>query len=356
MSAEAAAQLGPVSTYVRQWIARLLDEHRVVVWYDGEQAFGELVRRLELPHTTIVSASISELQARRQADAVYRQLDEPECGEQGRGNLLIYVPRARGSTIEQWLQDPFEAFARCGHSFGDDEAEELLSLAQPALPDQRLQISRLFRDGRPPLDLLDRLSTGEHYPLLRQALGTDAPAEAIVRALSRSEAHDQLQGVPGALREFSRLAETEFGLAPRSREQWPAFRRRMAQYLLIAELAADLPNGLPSDLAGVPRADGPRTELALDVSDRLRDSDAGRDAYIALADDTEQSLRLSALLSSDTVLGARDTFRRQDQLRLALVAKAAMSADLPTARALLERGERSIWRRDTERALIWQVA
>src|SRR5205809_166134 len=121
-----AAPLGPVSAYVRDRVAALLDERRVVVWYDAVGAFRAFAPAL-------------------------------------------------------------------------------------ALPDHAAEISRLFRDGRPTLDLLDGLRAGARYPLVRQALQAESPAEALVAAFSRPDALALLDAVPGALAELDSLARAELG-------------------------------------------------------------------------------------------------------------------------------------------------
>ena len=117
--------IGPVSAFVRNLIHDLLDEHRVVVWYDPEGAFSEFINQLALQGCVIVSAIDSRLRARRAAEAAYRLLNEGDGSPEARNNLLIYIPAARGATPEEQQQDPFEGFSRCGTVFGDQEGEHL---------------------------------------------------------------------------------------------------------------------------------------------------------------------------------------------------------------------------------------
>ena len=91
-----ASEFGPVSAYVRKRIHELLDEHRVVVWYDPEGAFSEFINQLALQGGMIVSAVDSRLRARRAAEAVYRRLNEANGSLEARKNLLIYL-RCAGS-------------------------------------------------------------------------------------------------------------------------------------------------------------------------------------------------------------------------------------------------------------------
>src|SRR5438067_1475345 len=65
-----------VSEYVRKLLIDLLDEHRIVVWYDGESAFEGFVASFSAPHCQVVSAAQSILRARRDAEMIYRQMNE----------------------------------------------------------------------------------------------------------------------------------------------------------------------------------------------------------------------------------------------------------------------------------------
>lgn len=347
--------LGPVSTHVRARLAERLNSRRVVVWYDAQRSFSALLDALDLPGTVVVSATGSALRARRDAEAAYRRLN---CGDGSPGsgaNLLVYAPSARGLTPEQRQHDPFEGFACCGAAFGDQEGERLQALALEALPARRAEIVRLFQDGRPTLELLDHLSSGAQFPLIKQALGSDDPVEAIVAALSRADAGERLGATPGALNELARLAATFLGLQLRAAGDWPALHRQLGAYLLVSELAFDVPGGLPSELDSVPHADERYRDEVLAIGDRLRDSEASRDAYITLARATERDLRLASLPRDNLPLGARDTFPAQERLRLRAVVRAAVGGDLPQATVLSAQAHGSPWRREAERLLLWQV-
>ncbi len=350
-----ASGFGPVSAYVRNRIHDLLDDHRVVVWYDPEGAFSEFINQLELQGCMIVSAVDSRLRARRAAEAVYRWLNEGDGSPEAGKNLLIYISAARGATPEEQQQDPFEGFARCGTVFGDQEGEHLQSLAQLALPDRAQEIARLFREGRPTLALLDTLPSSVQYPLVRQALDVESPVEVVVAALSVPDSAEKLERVPGALAELGRLIQTEFGLSSKPTESWPPMRNRLATYLLVSELSFDLPSGIPEALANVSHAEPTYRQRIFDVCDRLRESDMGREVYLQLASQVERDLRLPSLLKQTLSLGLRDTFSCQERIRLQGLVRTAADGDLTSARSLFAAGERSVWRRDPERALLWQV-
>ncbi len=347
--------LGPVSSLIRDRLGARLQERRVVVWYDAERRFEALLPNLDLPACAVVSATGSRLRARRAADAVYRQLNEPGGSPESRQTLLMYMPAARGVTPEQRQEDPFEAFACCGGTFGDNEAESLLSLAQAALPRRADEIARIFREGRPTLESLDALPAGATYPLLRQALGVESPAEAIVQALSDAETAQRLVDTPGALVEFGRLATTEVGFPAQSGEGWVALRARVGRFLLVSELAFDLPGGLPAVLEGVPLAPDDRKARVLSVCDRLRAPALG-ESYVDLAEAVERELPIRRAVDAAAGVGSRDTFSCQEHRRLWAVVLALAGDDLPPANALLDGGKGSPWREAPERSLLWRVA
>jgi hypothetical protein len=351
-----AIQLGPVSAHVRERLTRLLDERRIVVWYDAEQAFGAgFLGSADIPNSRIVSATKSVLTARREADRIYRELEEPGQAASAASNLLIYVPGARGSTQEAQQADPFEAFARVGTAFGDEESERLESLARVALHDRLPEVERLFRESRPTLEMLDSLRGGERFPLVRQALGTDNPVEVAALLLAKSDAGQRVQALVGALFEVQRLLQTELGL-PDGAASWPALRDRLARFVLASELHFDVPGGLPAALEAVPHSDAAHRDAVLAVTDRWRETEEGREAFATLARKIEDELRLPAILGTEAQLGDRDTFPLQEPARLKAIGQAAERKELGQARTLFDQAKNSPWRRDSERQVLWRAA
>src|SRR5437773_11270538 len=109
-----------LTAYLNKRLIDLLEEKRVIVWYDGENAFGDIAKTFVAPNTSLVISAPSRLRARREADEALSRLNDPSQSAQTRsGNLLIYCPWSRGRAVEERLQDPFESFALLGAAFGD---------------------------------------------------------------------------------------------------------------------------------------------------------------------------------------------------------------------------------------------
>lgn len=143
------------SGYLRKRLIDLLNDHRIVVWYDAESDFKEFVSSFNAPGCEVLRVDKSVLKSRRRADEVYRRMNESEDSSEKDRCLLIYIPHRRGVTEDEKMKDPFEVYAMAGVAFGDTEDQKIESLARQAMPLKTEEITRLFREGKPDVELLD---------------------------------------------------------------------------------------------------------------------------------------------------------------------------------------------------------
>jgi hypothetical protein len=131
-------------------------------------------------------------------------------------------------------------------------------------------------------------------------------------------------------------------------------RGRLLAYLLLTELAHDVPGGLPPALVRVDHATGAVGDTALEVLARLRESNAGRAVLLEATVSIEKSYQIAQYLpAGEDQLGTRDTFPVQDNLRLRAVVVLAEGGKLTKARDLASVGKDSLWREDPERSQLW---
>ena len=335
----------------------LLDERRIVVWYDGEQTFSVFVSSFQSPSCRLVLATDSILRARREAESIYRMINESSNHAEARANMLIYIPRIRGTTPEMKQRDPFEVFALAGVAFGDKDAEQLQSLARQALPDQASEIDRLFAEGKPTLALIESLVSGQHWPMVQEALGTESAVEVLAQVLCRKEHAAKIEQIPGCQKELLRLLEDGFGFrAPARLRSWQSILDNLETYVLLSEFAFDTPTPLPDSLSAIPRAEAAYKERILAACDRMRTSDDLRDGYVSLADHVETKLRLQEVIESIDNLGSLDTFAFEERQYLVRLCERVKERDMSMARSILKDRRRSVWRRQPKRALLWTVA
>lgn len=345
-----------VSVFLTKQLRGLIEDRRIVVWYDGEQAFKDFVQTFQAPSCAVISAADSVLRARREAESVYRQMNEPAQSGAKR-NLLIYVPRSRGSTPEARQSDPFEAFAIAGTAFGDKDADLLESIARQAMPERADEIRRLFAESNPTLSLLDNLQSVRRYPLLLNAVGTESASEVIALILCNAESASRVEEVSGALNELYRLLDAEIGFSPRSeRDSWVQIRDQLGTYVLFSEFALDCPDGLPDSLGVVPKADAVHKDIIFSACERMRNDADLRESYIQLAGRVQAELRLPELVAGDSDFWSRDTFPFEEEQYLRLLQKHAERGELTRARALLGGRRHSVWRNHPDRAILWRAA
>jgi len=84
--------MGIVSEYVRNLIAKQVDDNGLVVWYDPDGAYSEAVEVLDLPDTTVLRYDGSFVRLRWEIDQK-KLMDSEEPPR-----LVVYVPMAQEET------------------------------------------------------------------------------------------------------------------------------------------------------------------------------------------------------------------------------------------------------------------
>ena len=89
-----------LTSHLTKHLLDLLEERRIVVWYDREGAFRDFAAAFQAPACKVVMATDSTLRARREAESVYGKMNESTDHAEARANLILYLARPRGATPE----------------------------------------------------------------------------------------------------------------------------------------------------------------------------------------------------------------------------------------------------------------
>lgn len=343
-----------LTAFLHKKLADLLEDRRIVVWYDAEGDFRDFIAAFDAPNCEVISAAESTLKARRRADEIYRLMNESDDPAEAGRNMLIYVPRRRGATEDEKMRDPFEVYALVGAAFGDTEDQKIESLARAAMPEKAEEIRRLFREGRPDLAFLDGLEQARRYPVLQGVFRTESPADVIALALCDDSKAKAVDETPGCLQELLRLLEDSVGFKTSSKDgKWKTLRRKAAEFVLFSEFAFDLPDGVPDALGAMPCAPSAAREVVEAACDRMRADVGLRDTYMELAAGVEAELRLPEIVGVNFDPGAWDTFPFEERRLLRRAVERAVAGDLAAVRSLIEGRKRSVWRLDPLRSSMW---
>lgn len=350
------ASTSPVRDRIIQELFALLDDRRVVVWYDPTNDFSSVFDALSAPSLEKVDARSSALAARRNADAHW-----PTVSAAGRiagpstPRLLVYVPWARGVTEEARMREPFEAYALIGADFGVAAAHSLEALARRALPARTSAIDALFAEHkRVALAQLEALGQDASYPLLKQAFGSDDPLEVSAQIVGSAKKLTKAITAAGVQADLARLLHDAFGFT--AGVDVSTWHTAFVQWVLFSEFAFDLGGNVPPSVANIARAGSAFQTITYALCDRLRGSDEWRDAYVDLATQTEERLALGSLANEATSWGDRDTFAFEDTAALGFVQRECLAGRVDIARETIKRRQSSVWRRDPQRSQLWTLA
>jgi len=342
------------TSFLHRKIVDLLGDRRIVVWYDAEGDFKSFATEFSAPNCEVLSTEASVLKTRRRADEIYRLMNESENPSERDRCLLIYIPHRRGAGEEEKMRDPFEVYAMAGAPFGDAEDQKIESLARQAMPGKADEITRLFREGKPDIALLDGLEKTQRWPLLNDVFRTETPAEIIAAALCNKAKADEAAAKPGCVDELLRLLDAVVGFKPTGVDRdWNALRPKAAEYILFSEFVFDLPESAPDALSAVPRAGVEAKSVVYAGCDRMRSDTGLRETYVELAQGIESGLRLPNLMPKDFDPGERDTFPFEERRLLGRAVGLVVTGDPAAARTVIENRKRSIWRRDPQRSPAW---
>ena len=342
------------TSFLHKKLIDLLNDRRIVVWYDAEGDFKIFAGSFTAPNCELLSSEESVLKTRRRADEVYRLMNESDNPAESGRCLLIYVPGRRGATEDEKMQDPFEVYALAGAAFGDTEDQKIESLARQAMPEKADEITRLFREGRPDIALLDDLDKARTWPVLNSVFRTESPAEVIALALCHKAKVKAVDDTPGCLEELLHLLGFSVGFQPAGEgRKWKEIRKQVVEYLLFSEFVFDLPDGAPEALSAVSRAPEEAKVIVYSTCERMR-SDVGlRECYIESARLIENRLGLPEIMPNNINLGERDTFPFEEKRLLFIAVEHILSGDLNAARTVIEKRRKSIWRQDALRTQAW---
>ncbi len=342
------------TSFLHKKIVDLLGDRRIVVWYDAEGDFKSFAAEFNAPNCEVLSAEASVLKTRRRADEIYRLMNESENPSERDRCLLIYIPRRRGAGEEEKMRDPFEVYAMAGAPFGDAEDQKIDSLARQAMPDKADEITRLFREGKPDIALLDGLEKTQRWPLLNDVFRTETPAEIIAAALCNTAKAKEAAAKPGCVDELLRLLAAAVGFKHTGGDRdWNVLRPKAAEYIFFSEFVFDLPESVPDALSAVPRAGVEAKSVVYAACDRMRSDTGLRETYVELAQGIESGLRLPDLMPKDFDPGGRDTFPFEERRLLGRAVGLVVNGDPASARTVIENRKRSIWRTDPQRSPAW---
>lgn len=271
--------MGLVADYLRQLIARQVEEHGLVVWYDPERAYQSVAESLSLPETTVVRYQDSFFQLRYDIDGLLNGEDPPR--------LVVYVPLAPSQTHNALIElEKAGVVMRPGQQ-PPPRNTKLAVVARHALKpilgeEQIAEIERQVEGGKLTLADLDALAEkgkGISTALIALIFGT-SNAQEVALAFLGSDRHDAEIENKQAHAELRNLLSLAFDVQFPPTAGLSAVRERLARHVLLTDLKAGLGASLPEALSTVPTASSPQgVDACVRLARTWRNSHEHRASY-----------------------------------------------------------------------------
>ena len=358
----------PLHAQIATTLARMVADHRVVVWYDPRREFLPFVDELagtDAHGTAPVAVRLGTTNGHLSVDTgsllEVRMAVEPLVAGDDPSQLVIYLPGRKrdhdgsilmelelaGTTYEPQLKRQARVLMQAGGKYVAGDIDRLLNPTTPGGTEGTVTYADVMRfldaDGPSPLKLAMAPDTA-NVPMLARWLATPA---LDARLLTHN-----------ATRELANLVTSQLGLASAPDETLARLRSIVARYVLANEFRLDLGSGatVPTSVASIPApplADQRKTIRTLAAA--LRRDHA--DAYVEIANRVEGELVLSRDVIDPALLGSVDTFRFEEQAVLDHIAGLVAKMEFAEASRLMSGRETSFWldRSDFDRQPQWHA-
>jgi hypothetical protein len=299
---------GVVTNSLKALIARQVADHRLVVWYDPEGAYGSVVETLEIHETKIVRYDGSFFALRREIDHLMNGSQPPR--------LVVYVPEDQGEThhalielevagvvIQPSQQPPFRntrlsvvARNALRPLIGDEttaEVEKQVEAGKLSLAD----LNNLASKGK-------EISTG----VLALVFGTANPLDVALALLSTDKFDAEIEK-KDARNDLLNLLASTYDIEFPDPTTLPEARDRLTRHVLLTDFVTGLGESSPPSLASAKVATSPSgLDLCLTLARNWRLRRDVRDSYVEAAHKVEHEFSLGSLEFDPERLRGLETF------------------------------------------------
>lgn len=303
--------MGHVRDVVMSLVGRQLDEAHVVVWYDPDRFYQDLVSTLELADTRVLSYDGSFLALRRSFDSL---LDGDEAPR-----LLVYVPMDKDDSHNALVEAE-----SCGTVLAPGAPSALRNMRPSVVVRTALkgsfseeELANLVKSvaaRETAFDEVDRLAgTGNPDALITLLYG-NADSTAIALDFLTSTARDKDITQKGALGPLTQRFSSVFGFAA-AVTSTNELRSCFARFVLCTDLAAGAGGNLPSILKSLVVAKDPEQRAAcVRLATAWRERADVTENYGATASSVAQELQLHKARWTQAQLVGVVTFAETEEL------------------------------------------
>ena len=236
--------MGLVTDELIALIAKQVQDHGIVVWYDPEKVYGDVADQLSLPDTTVLRCTQGFFELRHRIDPLLEFVaDDGSTVQEAEvpPRLVVYVPIDRSASRHALAEVEAAGVVMEPAASHWQRNTRLKVIAERVfkqiVPDRALEIVRKVDEGSLSLAELDWLSdqTGD-LGAVKLVFGTTA-ARDVAMLFACSEDRDVTLQKKRALGELADLFRADLGVEIDRQGTAADARRALCRGLLLAELA-----------------------------------------------------------------------------------------------------------------------
>jgi hypothetical protein len=325
--------MGKVTEYLTSLLAKAVNDHAIVVWYDPDRHYEKFIEPLELTATHVVRF--------RDSFFVLRHEIEPFLSGPEPGRLLVYVP------MDQ--QQAHDALIEAGAA-GAVMNLSLAILARDALKPfvgvrNASTLEKEVEAGKLSLEDLDRLDLGEGITkgVVAVILGSGNVEDIALRFLS-GEQYDAELVSKNANAELALLLNNGFEANLSAADTPCEMRHALARHALATEFICSLSGPLPETFSAVKAAENEAARKAcVALVTEWRNRQDLRGSYAKLADAVGAQLQLSRSDLPLALVAKSQTFREGELILCSGVTSALLDESSEDLVAIAQNRQSSFW-------------
>ncbi|MCK4486789.1 MAG: hypothetical protein KAU38_08525, partial [Desulfobacterales bacterium] len=346
--------MGKVTDHLLSLIAKQVEDKGIVVWYDPEKAYTNVIQKLTIPDTTVLSFEDSFLRLREQIEPFLEFVDDtgkpkPDCGVPPK--LIVYLPKGRNETHYALVEIEMAGVVLEPGAHPWQRNTRLRVIAEQVFkkiaPDSADDIARQVEERILSLEELDKLSVeveGIATGTIKIIFGT-ASAVDVALDFAASTEHDEAILAKQAMSELAGLFRGELGIEIKPDADPVTARRTLWRAILMTELLSGLSkDARPAEFSSMPLPDRPEhVDRVQHLCKVWRNRVDYREAYIAAARGIENEAGLSGLdLPTDKMAGL-ETFPFLETALLLAAEKRLLDGKPHEAFRLAQERKNSFW-------------
>lgn len=335
----------------------------VLVVYDTDHQYKDLIFQLASKSLKIIDCSISSIESREEALRILQDIGKNKSDTK---SMIVYVPVKAPLSDEEKQRDPFYIYALYNDAnnqnslFPDpnNSSDEFLSICLRAKPTHTTEIRKIFNQNPiPAFNLINAIESENSWPTLKILFESDSPSDIIFNLLHPSEGlESKLKADTTWFQEIQELLQTSIGLQiSTNQSDYSSISEQLWIFILFSEFAFDLPESLPKSLETVQHAPAEAENFIYDLCDRLRNDVRSQGLYIDKAISIENKMNLPNHCKEVADYGIRDTFPFEEDQYIKKAISTLRESKIDAARHIVCHHAYTIWISRGESQITWNL-